>query len=58
MAVPEHFVKKIREAKKQQLKQLDLSNALISYDGEKLTEILTKVSNLSQLQVLILSGNQ
>ncbi|NEP23180.1 COR domain-containing protein [Moorena sp. SIO3I6] len=58
MAVPEHFVKKIREAKEKQLKQLNLSRDFFYYDGDQLTEILTEVSNLSQLEVLILSGNQ
>ncbi|OLT62359.1 COR domain-containing protein [Moorena bouillonii] len=58
MAGPKHLVKKIREAKKKQLKQLDLSSNFLSNDDVNFTEILTKVFNLSQLEVLDLSGKQ
>ncbi|NEQ58292.1 MAG: GTPase [Moorea sp. SIO4A1] len=58
MAVQKHLVKKIREAKKKQLKQLDLSRDFLYYDDVKVTEILTEVFNLSQLEVLDLSGTQ
>ncbi|NEO68320.1 COR domain-containing protein [Moorena sp. SIO3H5] len=58
MAVPERFVKRIKEAKEQQLKQLDLSGSIFGDDGDQLTKIPTEVFNLSQLKVLILSGNK
>jgi internalin A len=53
---PEHILEKIREAKEQGLKELDLS-----YDwdgqGEKLTEIPDEVFELGNLEVLNLSHN-
>ncbi|NEO36773.1 MAG: GTPase [Moorea sp. SIOASIH] len=58
MAGQKHLVKKIREAKKKQLKQLDLSRDFLYYDDVNFTEILTEVFNLSQLEVLDLSGKQ
>ncbi|MEH2244995.1 COR domain-containing protein [Nostoc sp.] len=49
---PQHFLEKIREAKKKRLKELDLSN------GWGLTEIPTEVFELEWLEILNLSYNQ
>ena len=58
MAVPKRFVKKIIEAREQQLKQLDLSSHFLLNYGDKLTKIPTEVLNLSQLEVLNLRRNE
>ncbi|MBE8985692.1 COR domain-containing protein [Nostoc sp. LEGE 12450] len=58
---PQRFLKKIREAKEKQLKELDLSNDWRNdwfTDKEKLTEIPTEVFELEWLEVLNLSHNQ
>ncbi len=56
--IPEHFLKKIQEAKEKQLKVLDLSCDWKTSDDQKLTIIPAKVFGLEQLEVLNLSNNQ
>ncbi|MEH2339011.1 COR domain-containing protein [Nostoc sp.] len=55
---PQRYLKKIREAKEKQLKELDLSNDWRTDNKEKLTEIPAEVFQLEWLEVLNLSGNQ
>ncbi|WP_448265105.1 COR domain-containing protein [Nostoc sp. DSM 114159] len=55
---PQHFLEKIREAKKEKLKRLDLSNSLATNDKKKLTKIFAQVFELEWLEVLNLSYNQ
>ncbi|QSJ19362.1 leucine-rich repeat domain-containing protein [Nostoc sp. UHCC 0702] len=54
---PQRFLKKIREAKEQKLKELDLSHYSTN-DKEKLTEIPAEVFELEWLEALDLGGNQ
>ena len=55
---PQRYLKKIREAKEKQLKELDFSHDWLDDDKEKLTEIPAEVFELEWLKVLNLSGNQ
>ncbi|MEH2302831.1 MAG: COR domain-containing protein [Nostoc sp.] len=55
---PQRYLEKIREAKKQKLKKLDLSSNLNIDDKEKLTEIPAEVFELEWLEVLYLNGNK
>ncbi|MGJ5634892.1 leucine-rich repeat domain-containing protein, partial [Nostoc sp. CALU 1950] len=55
---PQRFLKKIREAKNKQIKELDLSNDWNTDAKEKLTEIPAEVFELEWLEVLNLSHNQ
>ncbi|MBW4453110.1 MAG: leucine-rich repeat domain-containing protein [Nostoc indistinguendum CM1-VF10] len=55
---PQRFLEKIREAKEQKLKQLDLNNSLISGGQEPLTDIPIEVFELEWLEVLDLSHNR
>ncbi|MGF2035860.1 MAG: COR domain-containing protein [Nostoc sp. CmiVER01] len=55
---PQRFLKKIREAKEKQLKELDLSNPWSTDNKEKLIDIPAEVFELEWLEVLNLSGNQ
>ncbi|MEH2068160.1 MAG: COR domain-containing protein [Nostoc sp.] len=55
---PQRFLKKIREAKEKQLKELDLSNPWSTDNKEKLTQTPAEVFELEWLEVLNLSGNQ
>ena len=52
------FQARIKEAKEQQLKNLDLSNDWNTPDDQKLTEIPIEVFELEQLESLNLSNNQ
>ncbi|MCC5625361.1 hypothetical protein [Nostoc sp. CHAB 5715] len=52
---PQRYLEKIREAKKKQLKELDLSNVWGTDNKEKLTEIPAEVFELEWLEVLNLS---
>jgi hypothetical protein len=56
--IPEHFLKKIQETKKKQLKELDLSFDWDAPDDQKLTHIPAEVFELEQLEVLILRNNR
>ena len=56
--IPPKFEARIKEAKEQGLKKLDLSNDLGTDDADKLTEIPVEVFELKQLESLNLSGNQ
>ncbi len=55
---PPHILAKIREAKSQRLKELDLSNKYETSDGEKLTEIPVEVFELTWLEKLNLDYNK
>jgi hypothetical protein len=50
--IPEHFLKKIQEAKEKQLKELNLSCGLNTPDEQKLILIPAEVFVLEQLEVL------
>ncbi|MBG1260419.1 COR domain-containing protein [Nostoc commune] len=55
---PQHYLEKIREAKEQTLKELDLSNNWRTDAKKKLTEIPVEVFELEWLEVLNLSDNK
>jgi len=56
--IPEHFLKKIQEAKEKQLKELDLSCDWYIPDHQKLNSIPTEVFDLEHLEVLSLRNNR
>ncbi|MCP4352817.1 MAG: leucine-rich repeat protein [Desulfobacterales bacterium] len=56
--IPKHVIKKIKEVKEKQLKELDLSWKYNQSKDEKLTQIPTEVFELEQLEVLNLRSNQ
>ena len=55
---PEHFRKRIQEAKEQQLEELDLSYYWNTDDPDKLTKILEEVFDLKYLKILNISNNR
>lgn len=55
--IPEHFLKKLQDAKEKQLKELDLSGWTTPYD-QKLTSIFDEVFELERLEVLNLGSNR
>ncbi|MCP4108250.1 MAG: leucine-rich repeat protein [Desulfobacteraceae bacterium] len=55
--IQKNVVRKIKEAKEKQLKELDLSNDYLINDDQKLTQIPTEVFELEQLKTLNLKGN-
>ncbi len=55
--IPKHVIRKIKEAKEKQLKELDLSNDWRTEDEQKLTQIPAEVFELEQLEVLKLEYN-
>ena len=55
--IPEHFRRRIQEAKEQQLEELDLSSDWDTDDKDKLTKIPEEVFELTHLKVLTLSHN-
>ncbi|MBD2451624.1 leucine-rich repeat domain-containing protein [Nostoc sp. FACHB-152] len=55
---PQRFLEKIRKAKEQKLKGLDLSNDWRNDDNEKLTHIPIEVFELEWLEILDLSYNK
>ncbi len=56
--IPPKFQARIKEAKEQGLKELDLSNHWLRDDADKLKEIPSEVFELEQLECLNLSINQ
>ncbi len=56
--IPELFRQRIKEAKEQQLEELDLSNEWNTAASQKLTQIPDEVFELTHLKVLNLSSNQ
>ena len=56
--IPEHFRRRIQEAKEKQLEELDLSNDYRTDDKYKLTEIPEEVFELTHLKVLDLNHNK
>src|SRR5215212_9559135 len=56
--IPESILEKIGEAKAKQLKELDLSTQSFGPDEKRLSFIPPEVFELTQLEVLNLSGNK
>ena len=56
--IPEHFRRRIQQAKEKQLEKLDLSNDWNTNDNEKLTRIPDEVFQLKKLKVLRLNYNK
>ncbi len=55
--IPERFLQRIKEAKEQQIEELDLSNDYWAGDNQKLTHIPDAVFELTHLNKLNLSHN-
>ena len=55
--IPERFLQRIKEAKEQQIEELNLSNYYLTKENQKLTHIPDEVFELTHLQKLNLNYN-